>query len=78
MTDGQTTVASPASMEAMTATDRCDRCGSQARFRLAFVTGELMVCAHHGRRHAQTLARQAISIHDADGRPVEPDALASF
>lgn len=79
MTDGQTTTA--ASMTArpeLTAQDRCDRCNSQARYRLGFVTGELMVCAHHGRRHAEMLARQAITLHDADGRPCELDDLARF
>jgi hypothetical protein len=38
----------------LTATDRCDRCGSQAYVRIVMDveegSGELLFCSHHGRK----------------------------
>lgn len=39
-----------------TAFDRCDRCGAQAYIRAARLgDGELLFCAHHGRKHHDRL-----------------------
>lgn len=39
--------------------DRCDRCGAQAFFRAVLATGDLLFCAHHGRKHSARLAEVA-------------------
>ena len=39
-------------MDALTAADRCDRCGAQAYLRVTMPSGgELLFCAHHARAH---------------------------
>jgi hypothetical protein len=51
---------------ALTAFDRCDRCGARARFQVVLPSGgELVFCAHHGRRYEAALVG-----HGADVRPV--------
>lgn len=40
------------------AADRCDRCGAQAKVRLQFVAGDLLLCQHHSREHADAIAKQ--------------------
>jgi hypothetical protein len=58
-----TTVLTPASP--LTASDRCDRCGAQAYLRVVLVTGgELLFCAHHGRKFAPELQKVAAEIQD--------------
>jgi hypothetical protein len=42
---------------ALTAADRCDRCGAQAG-------GELLFCAHHAREHGDKLREIAANVHD--------------
>lgn len=49
------------------ATDRCDSCGAQALVRVTFLTGTLLFCRHHARKHKDGLARQGVSIFDPDG-----------
>jgi hypothetical protein len=49
------------------ATDRCDSCGAQALVRVTFLTGMLLFCRHHARKHKDGLARQALSVFDPDG-----------
>lgn len=61
-----TTTTSP-----LTAADRCDRCGAQAYVRVVLPTGELLFCAHHGRRHASALADVAVSVQDETDRLLE-------
>jgi hypothetical protein len=51
-----------ASAPALTALDRCDRCGAQALVRAVLPYGELLFCGHHGRQHADALARVAVSV----------------
>jgi hypothetical protein len=34
--------------------------------------GELLFCAHHGREHAQALAKVAVDIQDESNRLSEP------
>jgi hypothetical protein len=62
-----TTVLTPASP--LTAADRCDRCGAQAYLRVVLATGgELLFCAHHGRKHHEKLSQIAHSWHDESSR----------
>jgi len=50
---------------ALTAGDRCDRCGAQAYLRVELQTGgELLFCAHHAREHGDKLRQVAVSVHD--------------
>lgn len=61
-----TTVIEPA---ALSAADRCDRCGAQAYLRVTLSTGgELLFCAHHARAHQDKLKQVAINIHDETHR----------
>ena len=45
------------STQALTAEDRCDRCGAQAylRVELAEAGLELLFCAHHAREHGDKI-----------------------
>jgi hypothetical protein len=62
-----TTALAPSS--ALSAADRCDRCGAQAYVRVTLTSGgELLFCAHHGREHSEKLRNIAITIHDETGR----------
>lgn len=40
---------------ALTAQDRCDRCGAQAKARTAHEAGPLLWCAHHFKDHRDLL-----------------------
>jgi ribosomal protein L37E len=54
---------------ALTAAERCDRCGAQAYVRVLLASGgELLFCAHHGREHADKLREVAVEIHDESSR----------
>ncbi len=54
--------------QALTAADRCDRCGAQAYVRVQLhAGGELLFCAHHGRQHVPAL-RDVAEIHDESDR----------
>jgi hypothetical protein len=58
-----------APIKPLTALDVCDRCGAQAYVRVVLAGGgELLFCAHHGRQHADALARVAAEIHDETDR----------
>jgi hypothetical protein len=59
-----TTTAAPAP-HTFTATDRCDRCGAQAFMRAVLSSGDLLFCAHHGRRYGDALAAKALVVEDA-------------
>jgi hypothetical protein len=62
-----TTALAPSS--ALSAADRCDRCGAQAYVRVTLTSGgELLFCAHHSREHSEKLRDIAITIHDETGR----------
>lgn len=57
---------------ALTANDRCDRCGAQAYMLVQLQGGgELLFCAHHGKEHKDKLAKIALHVHD------ETDKLAN-
>ena len=58
---------------ALTARDRCDRCGAQAYVRVLLPSRlELLFCAHHNRQYASALTEIAVEICD------ETDRLARF
>jgi len=51
------------------AADRCDRCGAQAYVRVLLPDGgELLFCAHHGRKHADALRSRGAEIIDETDR----------
>nr|WP_223244076.1 hypothetical protein [Streptomyces sp. CBMA156] len=53
----------------LTAADRCDRCGAQAYLRVVLASGgELLFCAHHGRKFEPELKKIAVEIQDESGR----------
>ncbi|CAA9387113.1 hypothetical protein [uncultured Nocardioides sp.] len=59
-----TTAVAP-SASALTAADRCDRCGAQAYLRVELQSGgELLFCAHHAREHADALREVAVTVVD--------------
>jgi hypothetical protein len=63
---------------ALTALDRCDRCGAQAYVRVELDSGsELLFCAHHGREHADRLREIAVAIHDETAKLTEAPTFAS-
>ena len=54
---------------ALTAADRCDRCGAQAFLRAVLPGGgELLFCAHHARAHEEKLRQVAIDVTDETHR----------
>lgn len=53
--------------ELLTALDRCDRCGAQARVRAVLIAGELLFCGHHARQVGHALTLKSISIYDPEG-----------
>lgn len=71
-----TTAVAPA--PALTAADRCDRCGAQAYLRVELAGGgELLFCAHHAREHGTKLREIAVTVHDETRRLTEPSTLVS-
>ena len=51
--------------DALTAADRCDRCGARAYIRVSFPQGgELLFCGHHGRAHQSALQAAEADIQD--------------
>ncbi|MGN6427040.1 hypothetical protein [Leifsonia sp. NPDC080035] len=55
----------------LTAADRCDSCGAQAYIRVVVNNGELLFCAHHGKKHQEKLSQIAHSWHDETARLFE-------
>ncbi len=50
---------------ALSAADRCDRCGAQAYLRVELQSGgELLFCAHHAREHGDKLKEIAANVVD--------------
>jgi hypothetical protein len=52
----------------LTAADRCDSCGAQAYVRVVVNNGELLFCAHHGKKYHEKLSTIAHSWHDESSR----------
>lgn len=50
----------------ITAFDRCDSCGANARVIVTLISGELMFCGHHAKELAKGLIEKSISIYDPD------------
>ena len=48
----------------LTAADRCDRCGAQARVRVVLTTGDLLFCAHHAKAYEDKLRASALEYVD--------------
>ncbi len=62
---------------ALTASDRCDRCGAQAYVRVMLATGgDLLFCAHHALKYEPRLRQLAAEIHDETGRLTDVPATA--
>ncbi len=62
-----TTAVAPSA--ALTAADRCDRCGAQAYLRVELQSGgELLFCAHHAREHGDKLKEIAANVVDETHR----------
>jgi hypothetical protein len=54
---------------ALSAADRCDRCGAQAYLRVELQSGgELLFCAHHAREHGDKLREIAAQVIDETDR----------
>ncbi len=50
---------------ALSAVDRCDRCGAQAYLRVELQSGgELLFCAHHAREHGDKIKELAANVVD--------------
>ncbi len=50
---------------ALSAADRCDRCGAQAYVRVVLSGGgELLFCRHHYSEHESSLAKVAVAVDD--------------
>ena len=61
--------------ESLNALDRCDRCGAQAYLRVTLASGgELLFCAHHGKKYEENLRSIAAQIHDETDKLVETTA----
>jgi hypothetical protein len=70
-----TTALAPTS--ALTAADRCDRCGAQAYVRASLVTGGvLLFCAHHANEHRPALEAAGAVFYDESDRLEETPASA--
>lgn len=59
--------------DALTALDRCDRCGAQAYVRVTLATGgDLLFCGHHFRAHEDKLRITAAAVIDETDRLAAP------
>lgn len=62
---------------ALSAADRCDRCGAQAYLRVALHSGgELFFCAHHAREHGDALRDIATVVRDDTHKLADTPATA--
>ena len=63
---------------ALSAIDRCDRCGAQAYLRVMLPAGgELLFCAHHAREHGPKLREVATEFHDETHKLGDTPAIAT-
>ncbi|HEY3530883.1 MAG TPA: hypothetical protein VGK78_17195 [Nocardioides sp.] len=70
-----TTAVAPSS--ALSAADRCDRCGAQAYLRVELQSGgELLFCAHHAREHGDKLREIAAHVTDETDKLRNTPAIA--
>jgi hypothetical protein len=62
---------------ALSAADRCDRCGAQAYLRVELQSGgELLFCAHHAREHGDKLREIAAHVTDETDKLHDTSASA--
>jgi hypothetical protein len=62
---------------ALTAADRCDRCGAPAYLRVELGSGlELLFCAHHAREHGEKLKEVAVTLTDETHKLGDTPAIA--
>jgi hypothetical protein len=62
---------------ALSAADRCDRCGAQAYLRVELQSGgELLFCAHHAREHGDKLKEIAVNVVDETHRLAKTPSTA--
>ena len=61
---GVNATVTPAAPSTLTAADRCDRCGAQARVRVVLATGDLIFCAHHAKAYDAKLRAAAVEYVD--------------
>jgi hypothetical protein len=54
------TVTPSAPSPTLSAADRCDRCGAQARVRVVLASGDLIFCAHHAHAYEEKLKATAV------------------
>ena len=72
-----TTAVAPGA-SALSAADRCDRCGAQAYLRVELQSGgELHFCAHHAREHGDKLRQIAASVQDETHKLADTPASAT-
>ena len=72
-----TTAVAPGA-SALSAADRCDRCGAQAYLRVELQTGgELHFCAHHAREHGDKLREIAVHVQDETHKLSDSPASAT-
>lgn len=58
-----------AERSALSAADRCDRCGAQAFVRVELTGGiDLLFCSHHARKHETRLREIAVDYLDESDR----------
>jgi hypothetical protein len=70
-----TTAVAPSA--ALSAADRCDRCGAQAYLRVELQSGgELLFCAHHAREHGDKLREIAAHVIDETDKLRATPAIA--
>jgi hypothetical protein len=66
-----------ATSSALSAADRCDRCGAQAYLRVELQSGgELLFCAHHAREHGDKLREIAAHVTDETDKLTDTPASA--
>ena len=76
--EADVTTATAPTQAALTALDRCDRCGAQAYLRVELQTGgELLFCAHHAREHGDKLREIAATVVDETHKLATPSTPAA-
>jgi hypothetical protein len=77
LTEEVTAMVATVAFDALTAADRCDRCGAQAYLRVELQSGgELLFCAHHARQHGDKLKQIAVNLVDETDRLTDPKSKA--
>jgi hypothetical protein len=67
--EAEVTTAVATGAAALSAADRCDRCGAQAYLKVELLSGgELLFCAHHAREHGDALKAVAANVIDESHR----------